>query len=282
MLEYLYPLGAVGSFSLNNVLFKKVLAKAEPAAAIAIRGLVISVVLAAFAAIFVDSFYVPPSLFPLLIIEIITGSAGILFFFSALQKGRASIIGALGHMYVIIVAIVGIAVFGETHSALRWAGAAIVMIGGLLAASGGFRLGDLKWEAGTKMACASIFCWGIYYSYMREVVDALGPIYSSFILESGIFLCILSYALMMRKKFPKMRGGLPLCAIGGGIAGAIGAIAYAFSIEAIGVVLSAMIVASVPVANALFAWAILGEKLRKAEYFHILMISAGLVIVAIG
>ncbi|MBN2122311.1 DMT family transporter [Candidatus Micrarchaeota archaeon] len=282
MIEYLYSLGAVGSFALNNVLFKKVLNKAEPAAAIAMRGLVISVALAIFAFLFVDSFYVPASLIPLLLLEIIVGSAGILFFFKALQKGRASIIGAIGHIYVIIVALVGIFLFGESHTLLRWAGAAIVMAGGLLAASGGLRLGELKWEGGTRMACVSILCWGIYYSYMRGVVDALGPVYSSFLLESGIFVCILSYALIMRKKFPKAEGALLPCAIGGGIAGAIGAIAYAFSIDALGVVLTAMIVAAVPVANAIFAMVLLGEKLQRREYAYVLLIALGLALVASG
>ena len=70
--------------------------------------------------------------------------------------------------------------------------------------------------------------------------------------------------------------------LGGGIAIAAGTLAYTLSVQAVGIVLTAMMIAAVPVVNAIFARVILKERLDRVKYVSILLLMVGLVLIAMG
>jgi len=282
MLQFIYGLGALSGFALQNVLFKKVMEKSSPVRAITYRSAIISFILILSSLFFVSSFAIPQSLYPVLLFEILVGAVALLMFFTALKQGKAAVIGALAQMFVLIVIVIGVFIFGETLSLLRWAGAGILVLGGFMVAFEKFSLKELKLEKGTIMVMGTILGWGIYYSYMKEVVIAVGPFYASVLLETGIFIVILLYAFIQKEKLGMPRKEMKRYVIVGGLAITIAILAYSFSVEIVGVVLTAMMVAAVPVVNAIFARIFLKEKLNKVKYVSIVLLMLGLMLIAVG
>ncbi len=282
MLQFIYGLGALSGFALQNILFKKVMEKSSPVRAITYRSSIISFLLILSSLFFVSSFAIPQNLYPVLLFEVIIGAAALLMFFTALKRGKAAVIGALAQMFVLVVIIIGVFVFGETLSLLRWMGAGILVLGGFMVAFEKFSLKELKLEKGTIMVMGTILGWGIYYSYIKDVVTGVGPFYASVLLETGIFIAILLYAFIRKEKLGMPRKGMGNCVIGGGIAITIATLGYTFSVEAVGIVLTAMMVAAVPVVNAIFARIFLKEELSKVKYASIVLLMVGLMLIAAG
>lgn len=282
MLQLIYGFGALCGFAIQNIIYKRVMETSSPVRALTYRNSILCLILVVSSLFFVSSYAVPESLYPVLALEILVGAAALVTFFTALKEGKAGVIGALAQMYVLVVILLGTLVFGETLSLPRWIGAGILVVGGFMVAFEKFSLKELKPEKGTLMVLGTILCWGLYYSYIKEVVEAVGPFYAPVLLETGIFIIILAYALMRKEKLGLPGKGMGGNVLGGGIAIAVGTLAYTLSVQAVGIVLTAMMIAAVPVLNAIFARLILKEKLDRVKYVSIVLLMVGLLLIAMG
>jgi len=219
----------------------------------------------------------PGAILPILLFNIVIGALAIIARYKAIELGKASIISPLGKTYVLLVILIGILFFGESLTLTKGFGALVILLAAGIISFHGSRLSDLSFESGVPFIVLAIFGWGIYYSLLKPIVAALGPFAATVYLEIGITIFIVLYAVLRRKntQLPASEGAKLILA--NGFLVFIGSMAYSFSVDAIGVVLSAIIVSGTPVVNLVASRIILNERIPKIKYMAVALLVAGLI-----
>ena len=278
MFEFLYSLVSLFSLGSNTAISKKSILSSSRYQAIVYMYIVLSILLLVAAAVFGFQFPVPGLILPILIFNIIVGALAIIARYKALELGQASIISPLGKTYVILVLLIGILVFGESLTLTKAVGSLLILIAAGIISFSGKKLTNLSFEKGVSFIFLSILGWGIYYSLLKPIVVALGPFAATLYLEIGITLFVLGYALIRKKKTALPDSESSKFIITSGFLVFIGSLAYSFSVEAIGIVLTAIIFSCTPAVNLIASRILLGEKLSLAKYAAILLLVFGLIV----
>jgi transporter family protein len=278
VLQFIPSLVSLFSLGTNTAISKKAIHTASRYQAIVYMYIILSVLLIAAGLVFRMQFSVPSSVLLILVANIIIGALAIISRYKAIELGKASIISPLGKTYVLLVILIGILFFGESLSVTKGFGALIILVAAGIISFHGKKLSDLSLESGVPFIALSIIGWGIYYSLLKPIVAALGPFVATVYLEIGITIFIVLYALIRKKntQIPANDGAKLILA--SGFLVFIGSLAYSFSVEAIGIVLTAIIVSGTPVVNLLVSRIILKEELSRVKYAAVVLLVVGLIV----
>jgi transporter family protein len=278
MFEFLYSLASLFSLGSNTAVSKRAIHSASRYQAIVYMYIVLSILLVIAAVVFGVQFPVPGAILPILIFSIIVGALAIIARYKAIEMGKASIISPLGKTYVILVLLIGILVFGESLSLTNAFASLLILISAGIISFSGKKLTDLSIERGVPFILLSILGWGIYYSLLKPIVAALGPFAATFYLEIGITMFVLGYAIIRKKKTALPDPASSRFIVTSGFLVFVGSLAYSFSVEAIGIALTAVIVSCTPAVNLIASRILLGEKLSYAKYGAIALLIVGLIV----
>lgn len=292
MLQPLYSLISLFSLGINTSVAKKAIHTASRYQAIVYMYIVLSalLVLAGLASwvlglvgvrlpVSGSQLSVPGEILPILIFNIIIGALAIISRYKAIELGKASIISPLGKTYVLLVILIGILFFGESISLSKGVGALLILAAAGIISFQGKRLSDLSIESGVPFIALSVIGWGIYYSLLKPIVAALGPFQATLFLEIGITAFVLLYAIIRKKNTSLPNKGASRFIVASAFLVFIGSMMYNFSVAAIGVVLTAIILSATPAVNLIASRVLLGEKLSVVKYAAILLLVLGLAVV---
>lgn len=279
MLSFIYSLISLLSFGSNTAVSKKAIHTASRYQAIVYMYLVLTVLLVVSSLVFSVEFSVSSFVIPILLLNIIVGAIAVIAMFKALEQGKASIIGPLGKSHVLFVILFGILFFGESLTITKAFGSLLILGAAAIISFEGKNLKELKLERGVLFLLITIAGRSIYFSLLKPIVEALGPFLATFCLELGITAFVLLYAIARKKNTSLPNKDASKFILASGFLVFIGSMMYNFSVAAIGVVLTAIILSATPVVNLLVSRVLLGERLSTMKYAAILLLVLGLAVV---
>lgn len=277
MLGFLAAMGSMLSFGSGGVLAKRAIETLGRRKAIVYFYATLVLLLLAGTMALQVRFEFPGELLGIYIAQITIGALGIIAFYKAMEQGKISILAPLGRVYVLIVIVLGVLVFGEILSFMQVIGSLLIIISGIVIA---FEDGKkLKIEAGTKYVLLAIACWGFYYTFLKTFVTALGAYPATVVTECGVASIVIAYYVARRTELKLPSAYDARYTIANGISLFLAAFLYNISIENIGIALTAAIVSGAPIITAVLSYFILKEKLDTRKYAAIVLMVAGLIMV---
>jgi drug/metabolite transporter (DMT)-like permease len=278
-MSVLLALGATLCGGIADTLTKKTITHSGRYKAIVYNYLAVILFLIIGAVILGIPFVFPHELIPAFLVQSVVGAAAVAAFFKAFESGKASILAPLCSLYVLVVVILGIVVFGEALSLMQLAGAGLVLLSALVLAFEDLR--DFKLEKGVLYIALTIIGWGYYYSFIKIFIPAMGAYMSTVVLEAGVSFFVISYYLAKKKDLsppPSLQAAL--IAVRSFII-FLGALLYTYAVAGIGVALTSVIVAGTPLVSVPASHVLLGEKLSIHKYLAVLLIVLGLAMVLV-
>ena len=277
MLEFLAALGSVFSFGSSGVMAKQAIQTVGRFKAISYFYITEVALLLIVALLLGITIQLPQDLIIPYIAQAAIGAFGVIAYFKALEQGKASILAPIGRVHVLLVVIAGVFLFGEALSALQMGGSLLIIASALVIAL--FGKDGMKSEKGVGYMVFAILGWGYYFTFLKIFVDALGPFLATLVTESGVAFIVIGYYLIRRRDLspPSLKEGK--FAIGNGVLVFFGALLYNFSIEKIGIALTASVVAGAPIVTAIFSYVFLREKLDPHKYAAIALLVIGLIMI---
>lgn len=207
---------------------------------------------------------------------------GYLAFLKALAVGKAGVVTAFAHGYILVAALIGILFLGESANSVRIL-AILVVLAGLTILSTNLR--DLRSitffskDSGLLFALLSMFGWGIGFSLQKIASDALPLFEAAVLVELGAFIVPTSVFLLTQKPLAKYRtfrwldlGIIAIVAVG--FFGLQTALITAFSLFDLGLV--ATIAGSSSIITAILSYFLYRQTLSGREMIGILVVVFGL------
>lgn len=280
MLEFLPAIGNVLALALAGVTAKKVVGKLGVEKALVYTYLLLSALLLLGAFVFQIPLTLPHELLPAYLLQITIGSIAVFGLFKALESGKASVVLPLTRVHTLFVLVLGTILLGETLSPARLAGSLLLVLSALLIAFE--NLPRLRLEKGIIYLALTIAGWGYYFTFIRQLVDAMGVYPATVFLETGIGALLVAYFLLrgVRLSWADLTAEKSIYLRSGFLA--LGSFLYSLSVSMFGAILTASIAAATPMAEVLFSYLWLKEKLSMYRYVAVAGMVAGLLIIAIG
>lgn len=279
MLEFLAALGSVFSFGSSGVMAKQAIQTVGRYKAISYFYITEVALLLTGALLLGITIQLPQDLLVPYVAQAAIGAFGVISFFKALERGKASILAPIGRLHVLLVVIAGILLFGEALSTIQITGSLLIVASAFVIAL--FGKDGIKLEKGMGYMLLAVLGWGYYFTFLKIFVAELGPFLATLVTESGVAFVVISYYLLRRRDLspPSLKTGK--FAFGNGVAVFFAALLYNFSIEQIGIALTASIVAGAPIVTAIFSYLFLHEKLDPHKYAAIALLVVGLIMIFI-
>jgi len=279
MIGFVYALIALLTFGSSTVFLKRPIKKLGVFPAILIN-YIFTGILTFISVILFSSFVIPsPEIAPLLIFEIIIGAIAILFFFKAMHEGELSIVSPVAKISVIITTIISVFFLGEILTSVHIIGIIIIVASAILVGTEGRNIKHL--EKGIVYTLITAVGWGIFFALLKPLILVMGPFNVAFYTEAGIFIFLLAYILITKKKMEYERNSA-ISIFAKAFFVTIAVILYNFSIQEIGAALTAAFVAGSPAILVTLSRIFLKEQIPRYKYFGVAGIVIGLVILALG
>ena len=112
-------------------------------------------------------------------------------FYHALTKGSVGVVSPIANSSVIITVLLSVLFFGEGLAVLAWAAIGAIVLG-IVLLSVDFQ--DIKRShlfdiaSGIPYAMVSCLLWGVVFFLFKIPVTVLGPILTTFLIETGVWL----------------------------------------------------------------------------------------------
>jgi drug/metabolite transporter (DMT)-like permease len=278
MLEFLHSIVSLFSFGTNTAVSKKAIHTASRYQAIVYMYIVLSILLVVSSFVFGVELSLSSSILPLLIFNIVVGAIAVIAMYKGLEQGKASIIGPLAKSHVLLVILVGVLFFGEDLTITKAFGSLIILGAAAIISFEGTSLNGLRLERGIAFLLITIGGRSIYYSLLKPIVAELGPFLATFYLEIGITAFVLLYAIIRAKNTSLPNSDASRFILANGFLVFIGSMMYNFSVEAIGIVLTAIILSATPVVNLVASRFILAERIPTIKYIAVVLLVIGLIV----
>lgn len=212
----------------------------------------------------------------------IIGSLSIASFFKAFQKGKVSIMAAIGATYVIGTIILSMIFFGERPTSLQVFGMGITLLGSLLVSFDWHDIRHLRLKhiaPGLPYAVLFAVLTGLVFFLYKMVVVSLGPLPATLFSEGAIWLFLLVPLVKIRPKrihTPQLK-----YALAAGIGVALAAFSYNKGINLAPVSIVASLTAASPLVTAVLARIFLKEHLDINQIVGIGVAVAGVVLISL-
>ncbi|MDO8427865.1 MAG: EamA family transporter [Candidatus Diapherotrites archaeon] len=273
-----YAILALLGFGSTNLFVKKPLEKLGTDFTILVRYFFAFILTLAALLIFSKIQLPSSNMIPFLAANILIGTIAILALYKAMKEGKLSIVLPFSSAHVLIVLLFGIFVFHETLSITQLAGAGIGLIGALVIALQRFEFKNF--EKGISPAIITLVGWGFYFSILKILSQELDPFNIIFYSETGIFICLLVYFVLTRRKLDIGFSEIPSIGIAS-IISTIAILAYNFSIGSIGIALTAFFYSGNSALSVILSRIFLKEQIPKIKYLAVVGIVAGLMLIAL-
>lgn len=210
------------------------------------------------------------------------GYIPIIAFFEAIKRGAVGVISPIGSSSLIVTIFLSLIFFKETLS-LSQIFAILLILFGIILISVNFK--DFKNShifsvaSGVPFALIACLGWGLVFFLMKFPVSNLGPIFSAFILESGlivfsgIHLKVRGEDFKIHKKYYKYIFITALATM-------FGTLFYSYGINTTSVSLVAAISACSPLVGTIYGKIVYKEKLSFQQYCAGLIIVVGIITLA--
>ncbi|MBI5227495.1 DMT family transporter [Candidatus Micrarchaeota archaeon] len=276
MIEILFALGAAITAGLADPMIKRNIENSGRYKAIVYSFIFLSIFLFIGALLLNIKFVFPLEILAPFIAQTIIGAIGIIAYFKAFESGKVSVLGPLSTIYVLLVVIVGIIIFGEQLSITQILGGILVILAGITLAFED--ISKFKFEKGVFYIAIAIFSWGYYYSFIKPLIFEIGAYMTTLALETSLTLAISAYYLLKKKDLSFPSKGASGIALRSFIV-CLSTIFYSYSIEQIGAALTSIIAATSPLINIPASYLVLKEKLSIYKYAAVVLIVVGLIMI---
>jgi len=274
----LYALLAMAAFGLSDVFSKALIHQFSRQLIIVARGALMIPVLIILAR---NSF--PASVSQLLLFTVMLSIAGFFpfyFYLNAVKKGHLSIVAPIAKSAVIITVLLSLLFLNErlnTFQALVICG---VILGVVLLSMNIRSLFALRWKetyAGVLPALGAAGMWGVIYFAWKFPVQAYGPWFSAFMIETGV---VAAAVTLMRKKDITVLRKIDLKLFGIILACAmttlLGTVGYMKAIYIAPLSLVMPIVTATPVVSTLVAVTYFKERLSAVQWLGGILVVGGI------
>jgi drug/metabolite transporter (DMT)-like permease len=206
----------------------------------------------------------------------LSGSAGLIFFYTALASGTMGVVAPISSLGALVPVLLGM-LTGEKPSAAAWVGMAIAVAGAALA-SGPELSGELPARP-VVMAALAAACFGtaLFCIDRGARFSVLETLWTMRLTSVGLFLVA---GLLARSAGGARMHDLPVLAViglGDVTANALFAISSSRGLVSVASVLGSLY----PVATVFWAWLILGERLRRIQAIGVGLTLLGVVAIAV-
>ena len=211
------------------------------------------------------------------------GYLPIYFFFRAISHGRVGVVSPISNSSAVITAMLAVFILGEPFGAYRIYGLFLVLSGVILLSvnfSDWKNSALLRHESGIPFAVAACLGWGVVMFLFRYPIGLIGPVPTSYIVET----VILSFAALRlrskRESFALTKDfHIPIALVG--VFGVIGVVAYDFGLTTSAVAIVAILNMTNPVVSAAYEHFAFGEKLSLRQYAGMALAIVGAVAVSV-
>jgi uncharacterized membrane protein len=245
-------------------------------------------------ALIITSFYIPfagkVESVMLLLFAFILGlinAYGTLSYFRAMEKGIASLVGAIGGSSSVITVLFSLIFFGEKITFVQLIGIILAIVGVILvsldfSALARRKIGEVISDRSVRYALIPFFCWGIYFAFIRIPAETLGWFWAYYPLNFSIFV-LLPLGIVkpnLPTDFADRRNNLYLLLFCLFITAAM--FAYNLGILSGYTSIVAPIAGSFPVLFVILARFIFKDRLNRQQMAGIISALAGIVIIGSG
>ena len=214
----------------------------------------------------------------------LVGYLPLMLFYRALSLGKVGVVSPVLGTTIIYTTMLSMVFYGEQLSGAQLAGIIAIIIGVVLV-SVDFR----QWRgsdmfsrsSGVPHALGAAFLWGLVFFLLKIPNQALGPFLTSTITEAGVLVGALAHLALTRKS-PKMpdkksaREIAVLVILGPSI------LFFYFAIQMLDVSVVSAIMFSSPLVAALYGALVYKERLTIQQYFAIVLLVTGIVILSLA
>lgn len=207
------------------------------------------------------------------------GYIPIIAFFEAIKRGKVGVISPVASSSLIVTIFLSIIFFKETLTHNQVFAILFIILGIILIS---VNLKDLKRSnifsisSGVPFALIACLGWGLVFFLMKFPVSKLGPIFSAFILESGLVIFSGIHLKSKGESFKVHRKYYKYLFITA-IATMFGTLFYNYGINATSVSLVAAISACAPLVVTIYGKVVYKEKLSLQQYSASLVIVIGII-----
>jgi uncharacterized membrane protein len=204
------------------------------------------------------------------------GAAGFLCFVKALRSGVVSLNVPIAHSYILLTAILSAIFFDDTLSPLQFFAIALLVIAVLVLTIdfSSLRRPSPIIRSGVLWALVTAACWGVLYTIVKVVVDAIGPYASAFYLDLAV-LCFLTIRQFIKarpfeRRLLEARSLLWIAA--GSAASAAATVTMLLAIAEGRLSITMGIIAASPVVVFFLAYLFLKERVTRIQTAAVLLI----------
>lgn len=217
------------------------------------------------------------------IILSIIGTIGVIAFYEGLRIGNAAIVGTVGSSFVAVVVILSILILKESVNLYQSAAILLIFVGLSLA---GFnfrelRRGGLIKDRGVFFGLIAMFCWGIYFTFIKILIEAVGwywPAMISLIVSVPIIFLFMKIR-KIRMEMPAARAILPAL-FANAVFLTAAELSYNSAISKGLVVLVAPIAGSYPTLFVILAFLIFKDPIKRHQIAGIIITLCGIVLLS--
>jgi drug/metabolite transporter (DMT)-like permease len=282
-LGILFGLFAMLGYGLSNGIAKVPTKKIGPRNTIFLRGIFISLILLSVFFLFSQQVYLSTTY--ILIAFSISAIAYIGFniFYHALKIGEVGIVSPIANSSVFITVLLSIVFFEESIPLIQIFFIFFIIIGiGIISINlrNISKSNLFKISSGIPYALITCLLWGLVFFLYKIPVNVLGPILTSFIIESGMMLFSGIDIKISRKVFtlPNRKNLIQIFFVA--LFGGAGTLFFSSGISVSNVSIVAPLTFANPLISTLYGKFIYKEKLNIIQYFAIFLILIGIILIS--
>jgi drug/metabolite transporter (DMT)-like permease len=220
----------------------------------------------------------------MLVMVLICGLLGVVSwgaYYKGMSIGKVAIVSPIANTWPALTVILSLLFLGESLTGTQSIGVVFAIIGTVLIS---FKFKDifrLKDPAkGASYALVGVFGWGLYFVLFGVLVDGLGWFFPLFLIKTSTVAYLATYFKARKLSFSVPRKALVLVALIG-VFETMASLAYGLGITFQYTAIIAPIIAGVPMVTVLLARIFFREKVEFNQGIGIMVIIAGLVLLAI-
>lgn len=273
----LYALLGMTAYGLSDVFVKLLVNRFSRQMIMVARGALMIPVLVVLAS---GSF--PVQFSWLLLFTIVLSIAGFLpfyFYLSAVKKGHLSIVAPIAKSAIIITVLLSMLMLNEKLTTTQAILIFFIILGVMLLSMNirALMAMRMKMHNGVLPALAAALMWGVVYVAWKFPVQAYGPWFSAFMIETGVVAAALALVRKedigaLRKMDRKLFGVIAACAA----ATLLGTIGYMKAISIAPLSLVMPIVTATPVVSTLVAVTYFKERLSAVQWLGGVLVVGGI------
>ena len=279
----IFGLIAMLGFGLGSAISQVPIKKIGSRWVIFIRSIFMSLMLFLVLLLFLsETNFSPLYIFITFVIALI-GYIPLVTFYKALKLGKVGIISPISSSSVIFTVLLSIIFFKESLSAIQLFSILLIIIG-IIFISINFK--DLKnshllsISSGVPYALISCLGWGLIFFLLKIPVNVIGPILTTFIIEFGNLIYSGANLKLSKIKLKTIDKKTFIYIFALAICIVVAGLAYNYGIKVADVSIVAAISSSRPLVATLYGKFVYKDKLKTQQYFAILLIVLGIVMIS--